>query len=196
LRTAIATQYPKIDDYLDQIVKEVNGLKEKFPDKLNVLGCGIGAPNASSKNGTIVNAANLIWKGTVPIVDKLKSKMSMPIKIMNDASAAALGEMLFGNAKGMKDFIAITLGTGFGAGIVANGKLVEGYDGFAGELADIVEFFLCSIDKVVCSIALKNRMGELQKNCFDIDSQILDEINEQIDVDKAYGDALAASMDL
>ena len=130
-------EYPNIDDYLDQIVTEVNTLKEKFPDELNVLGCGIGAPNASSKNGTIVNAANLLWKGTVPIVDKLKERMSMPIEIMNDASAAAVGEMLFGNAQGMKDFIIITLGTGFGAGIVANGKLVDGHGGFAGELGHI-----------------------------------------------------------
>lgn len=69
-------------------------------------------------------------------------------------------------------------------------------DGFTDELADIVEFFLCSIDKAVCSIALKNRIGELQKNCFDIESQVLDEINVQIDVDKSYGDVLAASMEL
>ena len=130
-------EFPDVDDYLDHIVVEVNALKEKFPEKLNVLGCGIGAPNASSKNGTIVNAANLLWKGTVPLVDKLKVRLPMPIEIMNDASAAAVGEMLFGNAKGMSDFIVITLGTGFGAGIVSNGKLVDGYDGFAGELGHI-----------------------------------------------------------
>jgi glucokinase len=122
---------------LNKIVSTVEELKTLFPQELNILGCGIGAPNASSRNGTIVDASNLVWKGTVPLVEKLKERMSMPMKIMNDASAAALGEMLFGNAKGMRDFIVITLGTGFGSGIVANGHLIDGYDGFAGELGHI-----------------------------------------------------------
>ncbi|MBT8307419.1 MAG: ROK family protein [Maribacter sp.] len=130
-------EYPNIDDYLDKITSTVDEIKAKFPEKVNILGCGIGAPNASSKNGTIVNASNLLWKGIVPVLDKLNNRMPMPMKIMNDASAAALGEMLFGNAKGMQDFIVITLGTGFGAGIVANGKLIDGYDGFAGELGHV-----------------------------------------------------------
>ncbi|RME98702.1 MAG: ROK family protein [Bacteroidetes bacterium] len=130
-------EYPVLDDYLAKIVQTVEELKSKFPESVTILGCGIGAPNASSRNGTIVNAANLIWKGVVPLVDKLQALMPMPMRIMNDASAAALGEMLFGNAKGMRDFIVITLGTGFGSGIVANGQLIEGYDGFAGELGHI-----------------------------------------------------------
>ena len=129
--------YPDLEAYLDKVAESVEELKSKFPEKLNILGCGIGAPNASSKYGTIVKASNLVWKETVPVLEKLQLRMDVPMRIMNDASAAALGEMLFGNARGMRDFIAITLGTGFGAGIVANGKLVEGYDGFAGELGHI-----------------------------------------------------------
>ncbi|MEL6484413.1 MAG: ROK family protein, partial [Bacteroidota bacterium] len=82
-------------------------------------------------------ASNLLWKGTVPFLAKFKEKMNLPMRIMNDASAAALGEMLFGSAKNMTDFIAITLGTGFGAGIVANGQLIDGFDGFAGELGHV-----------------------------------------------------------
>ncbi|MEN0003400.1 MAG: ROK family protein [Bacteroidota bacterium] len=130
-------EYPDLDDYLDKVKTVVDELHQKCPTESKVLGCGVGAPNASSRNGTIVHASNLIWKGTVPILEKLQERLPMPMKIMNDASAAALGEMLFGNAKGMRDFIVITLGTGFGAGIVANGQLVEGYDGFAGELGHI-----------------------------------------------------------
>ncbi|SOE23461.1 glucokinase [Spirosomataceae bacterium TFI 002] len=129
-------EYPSIDDYLDKVVTTVEELKAKVKEA-NILGCGIGAPNASSKNGTIENASNLLWKGTVPILEKLNERMPMPMKIMNDASVAALGEMLFGNAKGMTDFIVITLGTGFGSGIVANGRLIDGFDGFAGELGHI-----------------------------------------------------------
>jgi glucokinase len=130
-------EYLDIDDYLDKITSSVVELKDKFSHPVNILGCGIGAPNASSKHGSIENASNLVWKGTVPILDKLNERMPMPMRIMNDASVAALGEMLFGNAKGMTDFIVITLGTGFGSGIVANGKLIDGFDGFAGELGHI-----------------------------------------------------------
>ncbi len=130
-------EYPDLDEYLDKVASTVEELKAKLPSSTNIIGCGIGAPNASSRQGAIVHAANLAWKGTVPIVEKLSMRLPVPMKIMNDAKAAALGEMHFGNAKGMKDFILITLGTGFGSGVVANGRLVEGFDGFAGELGHI-----------------------------------------------------------
>ncbi len=130
-------EFENFDDYLDKIKYSIEELKAKFESPVNLIGCGIGAPNASSRNGTIENAANLKWKGSVPLVEKLKQRIDLPMRVMNDASAAALGEMLFGKAKGMSDFIVITLGTGFGAGIVANGKLIEGYDGFAGELGHV-----------------------------------------------------------
>lgn len=127
-------EYMDLDKYLEKIVSSIRELEGRLDKPANLIGIGIGAPNASSKNGTIENAANLPWKGSVPFVEKLNKLIDLPVKIMNDASAAALGEMLFGNAKGMSDFIVITLGTGLGSGIVVNGQLVEGYDGFAGEL--------------------------------------------------------------
>ena len=130
-------EYPDLEDYLKKIVSTITELTAKAPSTINIIGCGIGAPNVSSRNGTIVHASNLVWKGTVPILEKLGLLLPMPMKIMNDASVAALGEMHFGNAKGMSDFIVITLGTGFGSGIVANGRLIEGYDGFAGELGHV-----------------------------------------------------------
>jgi len=130
-------EFENFDDFLDQIKDGVEELKGKFDFPVNFIGCGIGASNASSRNGTIKNAANLKWKGSVPVLEKLGQRRDLPMRIMNDASAAALGEMLFGNAKGMSDFIVIALGTGFGAGIVANGKLIQGYDGFAGELGHV-----------------------------------------------------------
>ena len=130
-------EYPVLTDYLDRIELAVEELKKECNEDYNLLGIGIGAPNASSKRGTIENAANLIWKGIVPLVELMSHRFDVPVKLMNDASAAALGEMLFGNAKDMDDFIVITLGTGLGAGIVANGKLIEGYDGFAGELGHV-----------------------------------------------------------
>jgi len=130
-------EYPVLDDYLNQVRKTCDDLILKLGFTPNILGCGIGAPNASSKRGTIENAANLLWKGRVPILEEFKKKWDVPMRIMNDASAAALGELLFGRGKDMTDFIAITLGTGFGAGIVANNQLIDGYDGFAGELGHV-----------------------------------------------------------
>ena len=96
-------EYPNLDAYLDKIKSTCDELVEQFGGSTNIIGCGIGAPNASSKNGTIENASNLVWKGSVPLVKLLKQRMDMPIRIMNDASAAALGEMLFGGAKNMTD---------------------------------------------------------------------------------------------
>ncbi len=130
-------EYPNLDAYQTKIKQTVDELIAALEEAPNILGCGIGAPNASSKKGTIENAANLLWKGSVPFLEKMQEKMPMPMRIMNDASAAALGEMLFGRGKDMTDFIVITLGTGFGAGIVANGHLIDGYDGFAGELGHV-----------------------------------------------------------
>ncbi|TXD48644.1 ROK family protein [Polaribacter sp. IC073] len=130
-------EFEKFDEFLDKIKESIDELKARFEFPVNIIGCGIGAPNASSRTGTIENAANLKWKGSVPLLEKMKLRLNVPMRVMNDASAAALGEMLFGNAKGMTNFIVLTLGTGLGAGIVANGKLIKGYDGFAGELGHV-----------------------------------------------------------
>jgi glucokinase len=130
-------EYPDFDDFLDKTTQSVHELIQSMPSKVNLLGVGIGAPNASNKRGTIEYAANLSWKGIVPLREKLQERLNLPMKVTNDANAAALGEMLFGNAKGMKDFVVITLGTGLGSGIVANGSMVYGYDGFAGEFGHI-----------------------------------------------------------
>ena len=130
-------EFLDLNDYLDKVKETVDDLLLHLDFTPNILGCGIGAPNASSKRGTIENAANLAWKGQVPILEKFKKKWDVPMRIMNDASAAALGELLFGRGREMTDFIAITLGTGLGAGIVANGQLIDGYDGFAGELGHV-----------------------------------------------------------
>lgn len=130
-------EFENLDDFLDKIKNSIEELKGRFKFPVNCIGCGIGAPNASSRKGTIENAANLKWKGSVPLLEKLNERLNIPMRLMNDASAAALGELVFGNAKGMTDFIVLTLGTGLGAGIVANGKLIEGLDGFAGELGHV-----------------------------------------------------------
>lgn len=103
-----------------------------------LAGVGIGAPNGNFFHGTIENAPNLKWKGIVPLASYFSEKLKIPAVLTNDANAAALGEMYFGGAKGIKDFIFVTLGTGLGSGIVVNGQLVYGHDGFAGELGHTI----------------------------------------------------------
>lgn len=103
-----------------------------------IAGIGIGAPNGNYYTGTIDDATNLQWKGRVEVAKIFSDKFGVSCKLSNDANAAALGEMMYGAAKGMKDFIMITLGTGVGSGIVANGQLIYGHDGFAGELGHVI----------------------------------------------------------
>lgn len=101
-------------------------------------GIGVGAPNGNYYTGTIEYAPNLKWKGIIPMAHMLQEKFNLPCKLTNDANAAAIGEMIYGCAKGMKHFITITLGTGVGSGIVIDGKIVLGHDGFAGELGHTI----------------------------------------------------------
>ncbi|HEX2968004.1 MAG TPA: ROK family protein [Bacteroidales bacterium] len=131
------TDYPDINDFITALTKGIRDLAKDKPD-LKLVAIGIGAPDANYHRGTIELATNLAWKGIVPFVKLMKTKNDIPVTITNDANAAALGEMLFGAAKGMKDFIVLTLGTGTGSGIVINGEIVNGHTGFAGELGHVV----------------------------------------------------------
>jgi len=126
------TDYPEIADFVTALVSAIKKLLSSGDYKL--LGIGIGAPNANYHKGTIELAPNLAWKGIVPLADLIRKKIDIPVIVTNDANAAAMGEMIFGGAKNMKDFIVLTLGTGLGSGIVINGQMVYGHTGFAGEL--------------------------------------------------------------
>lgn len=110
----------------------------KEASKFDLVGIGIGAPNGNYFKGTIEYAPNLVWEGVVPLQKMFQSYFKAPIWVTNDANAAAIGEMLFGVAQGMNDFVIVTLGTGLGSGFVANGKLIYGHDGFAGELGHTI----------------------------------------------------------
>jgi glucokinase len=123
-----------ITDLAEAIRELIHSVSLMNPES-EILGIGIGAPNANYYNGTIEEAPNLSFKGVVPFVKLLHEKFPeyKAIALTNDANAAALGEMIYGGAKGMKDFVMYTLGTGVGSGIVVNGDLVYGHDGFAGE---------------------------------------------------------------
>jgi glucokinase len=108
--------------------------QQKIKNDIELLGFGIGAPMGNINKGTIEYPANLPWKGIIPLADLFKRHTYLPVVVTNDGNAAAVGEMIYGGARNMKNFVVITLGTGLGSGFVIDGKLVYGHDGFAGEL--------------------------------------------------------------
>lgn len=138
--TSIKTQgYQNVESYVEDSVKAVMQIVEQVGGMEKIHAMGIGAPCGNYHNGTIEQAANLAWaKGIVPLADMFVSRLNIPVAITNDANAAAMGEMIYGEAVGMKNFVELTLGTGVGSGIVANGQLIYGCDGFAGELGHMV----------------------------------------------------------
>ncbi len=126
------------EDFIEELYGNLSLLIAKHGGKELIKGIGVGAPNGNYYSGTIEYAPNLKWKGIIPIADLIEKKFGLPTKLTNDANAAAVGEMMYGAAKDMKHFITITLGTGVGSGIVIDGKIVLGHDGFAGELGHTI----------------------------------------------------------
>ena len=127
-------KHSEVNTFIDELYTELSKLIDNVGGIGRIKGIGVGAPNGNFYTGTIEYAPNLPWKGIIPLARMMEDKFKIPVVLTNDANAAAIGEMMYGAAQGMKDFIMITLGTGVGSGIVANGKLVYGHDGFAGEL--------------------------------------------------------------
>ena len=139
--TAIKTGgYEKVEDYIKASVEALQPIIEHVGGIDKIKAMGIGAPNGNYYNGTIEFAPNLPWAhdGIVPLGKLFSDALGIPVALTNDANAAALGEMVYGVARGMKNFIVITLGTGVGSGIVVNGQLLYGHDGFAGELGHVI----------------------------------------------------------
>jgi glucokinase len=130
--------YPDVNDYISALAKGLKPVIEQAGGAEAIKGIGMGVPNGNYYTGCIECAANLPWKTTVPMAQLLSEKMHIPVSLTNDANAAAIGEMTYGAARGMKDFIVITLGTGVGSGIVIGGNMVYGHDGFAGELGHVI----------------------------------------------------------
>ena len=125
-------------DYVDELHEAVKRLIENNDAEGKVNGIGIGAPNGNYYTGMIEGAPNLPWPSPIPLAKTITEKFGIPCLVTNDANAAGVGEMTYGAARGMKDFIMITLGTGVGSGIVINGQMVYGHDGFAGELGHVI----------------------------------------------------------
>jgi len=131
-------KHAEVNTFIDDLYNNLAVLIEKAGGVGRMKGIGVGALNGNYYTGTIEYAPNLPWKGIIPLAKLIENKFKLPVTLTNDANAAAIGEMMYGAAKGMKDFIMITLGTGVGSGIVANGHLIYGHDGFAGELGHTI----------------------------------------------------------
>lgn len=140
-QTVIRTDtYAEVEPYIAELAEAVKKIVKESGTEGNIRGIGVGAPNGNYYDGTIENAVNISWGGgqTIQFAKMLSEAMGgIPVALTNDANAAAVGEMTYGAARGMKNFIMITLGTGVGSGIIINGEVVYGHDGFAGELGHV-----------------------------------------------------------
>jgi len=132
-------QFTTPETFIVELKQQLDAIIREHPG-LSIVGIGIGAPNGNYHKGTIEFAPNLVWRGIIPLAQMISDAFSIPAYLTNDANAAAIGEMIYGGAKGMKDFIVITIGTGLGSGIVVNGDVLYGHDGFAGELGHTIVY--------------------------------------------------------
>lgn len=130
--------FDEAEDFLESLAVHVRVLVDHADSQFRLLGAGVGGPNGHYFSGTIEDAPNLPWKGTLEVTDILSAHLKAPTVLTNDANAAAMGEMLYGAAEGMKDFVIVTLGTGLGSGFVVDGKVLYGWSGFAGELGHVI----------------------------------------------------------
>lgn len=155
--------FPDVNDYVSELAKGLKLVINQAGGKEVIKGIGVGAPNGNFFNGCIEFAPNLPWKEKIPLAQMISDKVDIPVALTNDANAAAIGEMTYGAARGMKDFIVITLGTGVGSGIVVGGNLVYGHDGFAGELGHVImrrnNGRLCGCGRTGCLEAYASATG-------------------------------------
>lgn len=127
-------KHEEFSDFVDELSSEIKTGLSRLEKSHTLVGIGVGAANGNYYKGTIEHATNLKWKGIIPLANMLTKEFDVPTLVTNDANAAAVGEMVYGSAKGMKDFVVITLGTGLGSGFVCNGQMVNGKHGIAGEV--------------------------------------------------------------
>lgn len=141
----------EFNEFFYDLFRRISDLMNQNRAEYSLTGFGIGAPTGNCFTGNIDKASNLSWKGKIPIVKLTEDYFELPAFLSNDANAAALGEMIFGAARGMKNFAAVTIGTGLGCGLVANGELVTGHNGHAAEIGHSTVFY----DGRLCSCGLQ-----------------------------------------
>jgi len=187
-KSAIKTgTHTDVNLYINDIYTELSKLIEAAGGIDKIKGIGVGAPNGNYYAGNIEFAPNLPWKGIIPFANLMADKFGVPAALTNDANAAAVGEMTYGAARGMKNFIMITLGTGVGSGIVIDGKVVYGHDGFAGELGHVTAIRnngrLCGCTKTGCLETYASATGVARSAREILESSTKDSLLRNIPVD-------------
>ena len=192
--------FETIEEFIAELQKNVQPLIDNVGGIGRIRGIGVGAPNGNFYTSTIEYAPNLPWKGIIPLGRLIQDEFKLPVVVTNDANAAALGEMKYGAAKGLNDFIMITLGTGVGSGIVANGTLIYGHDGFAGELGHVIVIpdgryhegtgKKGSLESYASATGVTKTAIEFLANS-DTPSSLRDVPQDQIDSKKVYDAAMA-----
>jgi glucokinase len=192
--------FETIEEFITELQKNVQPLIDNVGGIGRIRGIGVGAPNGNFYTGTIEYAPNLPWKGIIPLARLIQDEFKLPVVVTNDANAAALGEMKYGAAKDLNDFIMITLGTGVGSGIVANGNLIYGHDGFAGELGHVIVIpdgryhegtgKKGSLESYASATGVRNTAIELLANS-DTPSLLRDVPKDELDSKKVYDAAMA-----
>jgi glucokinase len=184
--------YDKVEDYQKALADALQKLIDPLQHHFKFAGIGIGAPNANYYKGTIEHAANLKWKGLIPFAEMFGKYYSQKVVLTNDANAAAIGEGIYGGAKDMKDYIVITLGTGLGSGLVANGNLIYGFNGFAGELGHTLAVSggrKCGCGKFGCLETYASATG-IKRTAF----QLMCDMNEPSELRKHSFEELTSAM--
>ena len=187
-KSAIKTgTHTDVNLYINDIYTELSKLIEAAGGIDKIKGIGVGAPNGNYYTGNIEYAPNLPWKGVIPFANLMADKFGVPAALTNDANAAAVGEMTYGAARGMKNFIMITLGTGVGSGIVIDGKVVYGHDGFAGELGHVTAIRnngrLCGCSKTGCLETYATATGVARSAREILESSTKDSLLRNIPID-------------
>lgn len=187
-KSAIKTgTHTDVNLYINDIYTELSKLIEAAGGIDKIKGIGVGAPNGNYYTGNIEYAPNLPWKGVIPFANLMADKFGVPAALTNDANAAAVGEMTYGAARGMKNFIMITLGTGVGSGIVIDGKVVYGHDGFAGELGHVTAIRnngrLCGCTKTGCLETYASATGVARSAREILESSTKDSLLRNIPID-------------
>lgn len=187
-KSAIKTgTHTDVNLYINDIHTELSKLIEAAGGIDKIKGIGVGAPNGNYYTGNIEFAPNLPWKGVIPFANLMADKFGVPAALTNDANAAAVGEMTYGAARGMKNFIMITLGTGVGSGIVIDGKVVYGHDGFAGELGHVTAIRnngrLCGCTKTGCLETYASATGVARSAREILESSTKDSLLRNIPID-------------
>ena len=187
-KSAIKTgTHTDVNLYINDIYTELSKLIEAAGGIDKIKGIGVGAPNGNYYTGNIEFAPNLPWKGIIPFANLMADKFGIPSALTNDANAAAVGEMTYGAARGMKNFIMITLGTGVGSGIVIDGKVVYGHDGFAGELGHVTAIRnngrLCGCGKTGCLETYASATGVARSAREILESSTKDSLLRNIPID-------------